>query len=106
MLDDRPSVTATRAGRIWSEPMANVKKVTEELDHEPVNSSPLRDEDRLSLGTTMLNVAVSRGRWTDGGICKGRCVWYVGESESGKAQPIDSGVLTPNGWCRMGEIEV
>lgn len=62
------------------------------------------ETDWLSTGSALLNLAIS-GR-TRGGIAKGQYLWYVGDSSSGKAQPLDSLVLTPNGWKKMRNIRV
>lgn len=64
--------------------MSDIKKVKKALSANTARTPPIPDEDRLSLGLTVLDVAMSRGRWTDGGTAKGHFIWWVGESESGK----------------------
>jgi hypothetical protein len=44
------------------------------------------DEDWLSLGNTMLNLAVTNGERANGGLAKGMFLWYVGQSGSAKTQ--------------------
>lgn len=54
------------------------KAVTEKLPRVP----PIPDENKLSLGLTLLNCGVSGE--PDWGIAKGLYVWWVGDSETGK----------------------
>jgi RecA/RadA recombinase len=64
--------------------VSDAKKIRRALSAKTERVKPARDEDRLSLGMTMFNVPMSRGRWTDGGTAKGHFVWWIGESEAGK----------------------
>lgn len=72
------------------------KKVLEE--------APPGKAEYLSTGSTLLNLALS-GR-ANGGVQKGCYLLLVGDSSSGKAQPLHSKVLTPAGWKRMGDLVV
>lgn len=56
-----------------------VVKAIEQADNRP---KPIPDEAWLSLGNTLVNLAVT-GR-KDAGIAKGTYLWYCGGSESGK----------------------
>jgi LAGLIDADG DNA endonuclease family protein len=67
-------------------------------------SSPIPSKNLLSTGSTLINLGCS-GR-TNGAIAKGTYVFFVGDSESGKAQPVTAKVLTPSGWQKMGDLEV
>lgn len=68
--------------------------------------APVKDKnsDYLSSGSTLLNLACS-GR-INGAFRKGHYYYVVGDSQSGKAQPLDAAVLTPDGWKKMGEINI
>lgn len=57
------------------------------------------DIERVSTGSLSLDIILS------GGIPLGRIVELYGENSSGKAQPLNSKILTPHGWTTMGDIE-
>lgn len=78
-----------------------VEEVKEAL-LEPKKDTSIPTENMLSLGSTTLNLACM-GR-TNAGFAKGFVVLVVGDSNSGKAQPLDAKVLTPSGWKTMGEM--
>lgn len=42
----------------------------------------------------------------EGGLGKGELGVIIGSSSFGKAQPLTSNILTPNGWKAMGDMEV
>ena len=63
------------------------KKETEDLkaalrQKAAPREPPVGPADWLSTGSTLLNLALS-GR-VDGGLCKGRYFYFVGDSDSGK----------------------
>lgn len=58
----------------------------------------------LSTGSTLLNLASTD---TPGmGFAKGRYYYLVGDSTSGKAQPLDALVLTKKGWVSMASVQL
>jgi ATP-dependent DNA helicase RecG len=70
----------------------------------PKKATVWYDKDGLSTGSTLLNLATSgRASW---GLYAGQYYLFVGDSNSGKAQPLTSKVLTPSGWRRMGDLSV
>lgn len=56
----------------------------------------------LSTGSTLLNMACT-GRPRCGYV-RGNYYYLVGDTNSGKAQPLDAKVLTPMGWALMGSL--
>jgi hypothetical protein len=62
--------------------MATVKQVKKALGAKTERRKPIPDEDKLSLGLTVLNLAIS-GEYGHG-VAKGQCVRFVGDSSSGK----------------------
>lgn len=59
------------------------------------------DVDVISTGSLGLDVALGTN-----GFPKGRIIEISGWESSGKAQPLYSQILTPNGYVAMGDIEV
>lgn len=56
----------------------------------------------LNSGSRLLNLAIT-GRVSFGVPC-GSFILFVGDTNSGKAQPSDAKVLTPDGWKFMGNM--
>ena len=54
--------------------------------------------DRFSSGSYLLDDELK------GGYVKGKHVEFMGESGSGKAQPLSCNILTPTGFKKMGDI--
>lgn len=59
-----------------------VDEMKEELTADTPRIEPLKEEDLLSTGLTVLNLALSG--YAGGGIPKGKYVYFVGDSSSGK----------------------
>lgn len=59
-------------------------------------------ESAVSTGSTLLNLACSDHPYH--GYSKGGYYYLVGDSQSGKSQPLDCKVMTPSGWARMGDL--
>lgn len=64
----------------------------------------IRTKDLLSSGSTLLNLALTNS--VKGAFVKGRYYHLVGDSDTGKAQPLDAKVMTPTGWKFMGDLAV
>lgn len=65
-------------------------------------AEPALPDRYVSSGTTPLNLALTgNGRK---GFQAGTYTLVVGDSNSGKAQPLRAKILTPNGWKLMGDI--
>lgn len=62
------------------------------------------DADFVSTGLTLINLGCSGS--TKRGLRRGHYYMLVGESSSGKAQPLTAKVLTPTGWTTMGQLEI
>lgn len=62
--------------------MSRTARIEKALKAKPQRKPKIPSESYLSLGCSVLNVAVSKR--ADGGVAKGQYIWYVGESESGK----------------------
>lgn len=71
-------------------------EVTENIDRV------LRKEFRMTIPTGMNVIDALTG----GGLGKGEIGVILTPSGVGKAQPLSSKILTPNGWIRMGEVRV
>jgi hypothetical protein len=58
----------------------------------------------LSTGSTMLNLACTdEPRY---GFMKGGYYFFWGDTQSGKAQPLHSKILTPFGWKQIGSLQI
>jgi protein RecA len=55
----------------------------------------------VSTGSLQLDRAMKIG-----GTALGKIVELFGENSCGKAQPLSSKILTPNGWINMGDVEL
>ena len=76
--------------------MQNVTKVMEEINKKyGVGSIKFIDEviHTETISTSCLELDEALG----GGVPKGRIIEFYGAESSGKAQPLSSKVLTPNG---------
>ena len=62
----------------------------------------LRKEFRQTIPTGIRVIDIV----TDGGLGKGEIGLILTPSGVGKAQPLSSKILTPNGWVMMGDIKV
>lgn len=81
------------------------EKEAEEMEKAiALKKSTIPDADFVSTGSTQLNLALTNR--TKCGFPKGKYVLLVGDSESGKAQPLDAKIHTPSGWKTMGEMKV
>lgn len=56
--------------------------------------------ERIPFSSPLMNYA------TYGGIPRGRVIEYFGPEGGGKAQPLDSHILTPNGWIEMRDAQI
>ncbi len=57
-------------------------------------------EGKIPFSSILLNWS------TYGGIPRNRITEFFGEPGGGKAQPLDSNILTPSGWVQMKDIRV
>jgi len=62
----------------------------------------LRPEFRQTIPTGIETIDVL----TDGGLGKGEIGVVLTPSGVGKAQPLSSKILTPNGWINMGDVKI
>lgn len=62
----------------------------------------LSDDYRITIPTGIKKLDVC----LEGGLGKGELGVIIGSSSFGKAQPLDSRILTPNGFKLMGEMKV
>lgn len=67
-------------------------------------SPVLSREGAVSTGSTLLNLACSDR--PDIGFQKGGYYYIVGDTASGKAQPVRSKVMTPDGWKVIGSLQI
>lgn len=65
---------------------------------------PLSKENAISSGSTLLNLACTEN--PDLCYIKGAYYYVVGDSTSGKSQPLSAKILTPDGWILMGDAKV
>ena len=65
-------------------------------------SETLSDDYRIAIPTGIDKIDET----LEGGLGKGELGVIVGSSSFGKAQPLDSRILTPNGYKMMGDIKV
>lgn len=80
--------------------MSNTEKLKQKLLAKKKENSVVG----LSTGSTLLNLACSGD--PDYGFVQGGYFFFVGDSNSGKAQPLHCRVLTPTGWATMGSLAV
>ncbi|MCD8208307.1 MAG: hypothetical protein LUD72_10255 [Bacteroidales bacterium] len=78
--------------------------ITEELPHEIYENieETLSEDFRQPISTGVKELDGALG----GGLGKGEFGVMIAPSNVGKAQPLDSLVLTPDGYVRMGDIKV
>lgn len=62
---------------------------------------PKQTYDVVSTGSLAVDEALGIG-----GLPFGRIVEFYGSAGGGKAQPIDTPILTPEGWKTMGDLEL
>ena len=84
--------------------MKDVEGIKRALSKRPPKKAKPKDTDYLSTGCTLLNLAITGH--PDRGYRRGGYYYVVGDSKSGKAQPLESKILTPTGWRLMGEMRV
>ena len=63
-----------------------------------------KEDIRFSTGCTLLDRVMGGAKNVDG-FPAGKFINIVGDSSSGKAQPLYSKILTPNGWVFMENIK-
>lgn len=81
--------------------MDAVLKINTEMGSGAVmGGNEIIETERLSTGSLSLDII------TGGGYGYGRIVEAAGPESSGKAQPLYSKILTPDGWFAMGEMRV
>lgn len=88
--------------KVADEAIELINTVKKKLRGKKKNPAPVARG--LSTGSTLLNLACS-GK-PNVGYLTGGFYYLVGDSASGKAQPLDCKVLTPTGWRKMGNLKV
>lgn len=98
-------------------PLYETKKIGKELEYvkrEDGNFDFIADDEEMDdYETRFLNGTLEMGLSTGYPeldkywmFKRNTLVWMAGADNSGKAQPLDSNILTPNGWVMMGDIKV
>lgn len=86
-----------------TEEFKSVEEIKEEIK-SPKVINKIKWKMGLSSGSTLLNLAAS-GR-PDVYYIPGNFYFMVGDSNSGKAQPLDCNILTPDGWVKMRDLKI
>jgi len=81
--------------------MAGIKKIDFQSIKKKYSKEPEYKPDRFfDLGDAFLGASGIPGP------AMGHINMFLGHSDTGKAQPLTSNVLTPNGWKKMGDIQL
>lgn len=80
--------------------MAIKKKTFSELKEKYSKKASFKKDRFLDLGEAFLDATGVPGP------ALGHLNMFLGHTDTGKAQPLTSNILTPTGWVKMGEIKV
>jgi replicative DNA helicase len=96
-IDDVIDLTTTTLGRLDADDGADHCKTFDEFKehYEKVGKPPL-----YKTGVSFIDSTLS------GGFQLGQLFFLSGAKESGKAQPVDEPVMTPDGWRPIGNLKV